>query len=287
MSTIEDLGARLRAATDDLPLGLVTRALDHLRVATDALRWVRQESRDPLGVPELSVATEHAQMAGHALLVAQDRLGAYLAAIGLAADGAPARRPDRPSTGDGHDGRRDHPAPDHPPRPAADRATVSRWWSSRMIELIGRDDPPAPDTHHRAADAGELLRRVARRVHSGDRARLYAELRAVDADIGLGLTAVAAPVLRRLTGELLGHPPRVRDLPRLHGELAGPLRDLLPGLPPAVLDTLLSRLCRTPPPKARHPLHPADQPVAAGILTGLLLHRLGHEAPDPSPHEHG
>jgi len=53
------------------------------------------------------------------------------------------------------------------------------------------------------------------------------------------------------------------------------VRDLLPGLPPAVLDTLLSRVCRTPPPSQPHPAHPADQAVAAGVVTGLLLNRLG------------
>jgi hypothetical protein len=120
---------------------------------------------------------------------------------------------------------------------------------------------------------------VATGVRSGDRGRLHAELRAVDANVGLNLAAVAPPMLRDLAAELLGHPARAKDLPRLRGEVTGKVRDLLPGLPPAVLDTLLTRLCRMPPPRdPPEPPHPADPAVAAGVVTGLLLQRLGHDA---------
>ena len=125
-------------------------------------------------------------------------------------------------------------------------------------------------------DAEELLRRVTHGVRSGDRNRLHTELRAVEAHVGLGLASVAPPVLRDLATQLLGHPPRAADLPRLRREVGGQVTDLLPNLPPAVLDTLLSRVCRMPPPKqpVEQP-HPADPAVAAGIVTGLLMRRLG------------
>jgi hypothetical protein len=85
-------------------------------------------------------------------------------------------------------------------------------------------------------------------------------------------------MLRDLAAQLLGHPPRATDLPRLRREVTDPVRDLLPGLPQPVLDTLLTRLCRMPPPKdPPDQPHPADPAVAAGVVTGLLLDRLGHE----------
>jgi hypothetical protein len=125
-------------------------------------------------------------------------------------------------------------------------------------------------------DAAELLRRVTTAVRTGDRDRMHTELRDADADIGLGLAAVAPPLLRELATELLGRPPRAPDRARLRREAEG-LRDLLPGLPPAVLDTLLTRICRMPPPQGQPPQpHPADPAVASAVLAGLLLGRVGH-----------
>jgi hypothetical protein len=119
-------------------------------------------------------------------------------------------------------------------------------------------------------------------VRAGDRDRLHTELRRAHADVGLGLAAVAPPLLRGLAGELLGHPPRADDLGRLRRELDGRVRDLLPGLPPPVLDTLLTRVCRMPPPRRpgdQEQPHAADPAVTAGVLTGVLLARLGRDLP--------
>jgi hypothetical protein len=274
MSIVEELGAQVRAAADELPVALVTEALDRLRQATDRLRWVRQESADPMGVPELSSATEHAETAGHAMRVAQDQLAAYLAAIGLAGDRPLAAQAQRREPADD--------PPSGPPGPGPEpRGTtpVHRWWSVRVAELTGRRGSPGAEPDRAVTDAEELLRRVAERVRADDRGRLHAQLRDVPADVGLGMAAVAAPMLRGLAAELLGHPPRAQDLPRLRREVTGKVHDLLPGLPPNVLDTLLSRVCRMPPPKnPAAPPHPADPAVAAGVLTGLLLDRLGRDA---------
>ncbi|WP_374251061.1 hypothetical protein [Micromonospora sp. R77] len=100
MSIVEDIGAQVRAAAEELPLAPLALALEKFGQAAERLRWVRQESANPMGVPELSAATEHAETAGYALRVAQEQLAGYLAAIGLAADGAPAPKPEqrRPST---------------------------------------------------------------------------------------------------------------------------------------------------------------------------------------------
>ncbi|MGX4654777.1 hypothetical protein ACWCHM_13865 [Micromonospora sp. SCSIO 07396] len=284
MSIVEDVGAQVRAAAEDFPLAQLALALEKFGQATERLRWVRQESTNPMGVPELAAATEHAESAGHALRVAQEQLSGYLAAIGLAPDGPPPARADGPAPR--HDGPRgDTTAPPAAPAPDSDEdPTVKRWWAVRVAELTGgREGPPEQQPDERVADSRELLHRVVAGIRSGDRDRLHRELRAAHADVGLGLAAIAPPLLRDLAGELLGHPPRADDLPRLRRELDGRVRDLLPGLPPPVLHTLLTRVCRMPPPRrgedGQEQPHAADPAVTAGVLTGVLLARLGRDLP--------
>ncbi|MFC4018684.1 hypothetical protein ACFOW4_12140 [Micromonospora sp. GCM10011542] len=290
MSIVEDVGAQVRAASEEFPLGLLGQALEKFGVAAERLRWVRQESANPMGVPELSAATEHAETAGYALRVAQEQLSAYLAAIGLAADGgAP---PPRPQPGQPrHDAAPAAGPTAVAPEPAA-QVRLRRWWAVRVAELTGGSDGGADEPDERLDDSGELLRRVVGGVRAGDRDRLRTELRRASADVGLGLAALAPPLLRELAGELLGHPPRAADLGRLRGELDGRVRDLLPGLPAPVLETLLTRVCRMPPPRGSgEPAHAADSAVTAGVLTGVLLARLGRDLPanggrppaDPAP----
>ncbi|GIJ20547.1 hypothetical protein [Micromonospora lutea] len=279
MSIVEEVGAQVRAAAEELPLGLLGQALEKFGLASERLRWVRQESANPMGVPELSAATEHAETAGYALRLAQEQLTGYLAAIGLAPDGA-SPAPGQPQRQPVHDA----PGAAEPvvgaPEPAGE-VRLRRWWSVRVAELTGEREGPAEQPDERVADSRELLHRVVRGVRAGDRDRLHRDLHGAHADVGLGLAAVAPPLLRDLASELLGHPPRSDDLPRLHRELDGRVRDLLPGLPAPVLDTLLSRVCRMPPPRrgeGEQP-HAADPAVTAGVLTGVLLDRLGRDLP--------
>ncbi|WFE40124.1 hypothetical protein [Micromonospora sp. WMMD998] len=282
MSIVEDIGAQVRAAADELPLAQLAAALEKLGQAQERLRWVRQESADPMGVPELSAAIEHAETTGYALRVAQEQLTAYLAAIGLSPDGAPAPPPGerRP--------RHDTPRGDGPPAPGPDaepdeQPAVKRWWAVRVAELTGGREGAPDEPDERIEDSRELLRRVVVGIRSGDRDRLHRELRRAHADVGLGLAAIAPPMLRDLAGELLGHPPRADDLARLRRELDGRVRDLLPGLPPPVLDTLLTRVCRMPPPRrddGQEQPHAADPAVTAGVVTGVLLQRLGRDLPN-------
>jgi hypothetical protein len=128
---------------------------------------------------------------------------------------------------------------------------------------------------------------VAADVRAGDRAKLGLDLQAVNASSGLALSAVTPPVLHRLAGDLLGHEPRADDVSRLRAAAAGRVRSLLPGAPPAVLETLIARVCRAPVPDGVQ-AHPADSAVTAGVLTGVLLARLGRDpatldpaAPEP------
>jgi hypothetical protein len=283
MSLLEDLGARLRATSDELPTGQLAIAMERLRSASDLLMWVRQSSIDPIGVPQLAGATEHAERAAAALRLAQDAIAAYLTTLGLSDDA------ERPAGGDWRAGL----TPEQPaaPEPSAQQPPPERlgpWWQARVAQLTGQAAPVDRDTDRATrVDTADLLRRVAAGVRAGDRARLGRDLHAVDAAVGLNLSAVTPAVLRRLAGDLLGHEPRPQDLARLRGAAAERVHALLPGSPPALVDALLARVCRAPG-DAGAPAHPADSAVTAGVLTGVLLARLGRDpatldpaAPEP------
>lgn len=275
MSLLEELGAQLRATSDELPTGLVSAAMERLRSATELLNWVRQTSVDPMGVPQLGNATEHAEHAAAALHLAQDAIAAYLGVLGLAADAGPPQDSDRADGG--REGQVAPPPRLEEPQPPPER--LGPWWQDRIQKLTGEAPAGADEegAERVRVDTGELLRRVAGSVRSGDRARLGRDLHAVHASTGLALSAVTPPVLHRLAGDLLGHEPRPEDVPRLRTAAAGRVRSLLPGTPPALVDTLLARICRAPA-NGDGPAHPADSAVTSSVLTGVLLARLGRDA---------
>jgi hypothetical protein len=300
-SLVEQVGAQVRATADELPLDIITVAVERLRLATELLIWVRQASQNPMGVPELAGATEHLEQAGHALQVGQAALGDYLVAIGLGYDSAPPAdsgwraaldEPDRP----GDRGKPDAPAV----------SPLRRWWSERVDELADRrsdakDDANAgtqrdDEAERREAARGsvDLLRRVGRHVRGGNREQLRRELRRVEAPVGLGLSAITPPVLRHLATELLGHEPGPADLGRLTDQVRGRVRELLPRLPDDVLATALARVCRVSPQQWPKPQgqdgqdgsagpHPTDPAVAGAVITGVLLQRLGRDPADLDP----
>ena len=284
MSLIQELGARLRATSDELPTGLVSVALEKLRSATEILMWVRETSVDPVGVPQLGNAVAHAEQAAAALRVAQDAIATYLASVGLAGDAS------APPDQEWRAGLRPSDV-----RPATEGETppaerLGPWWQERVAQLTGEAAPAGDKTAEpEKADTAELLRRVAQGVRSGDKARLGRDLHAAGAATGLALSAVTPPVLHRLAGDLLGHEPRPDDVERLRSAAAGRVRSLLPGTSPQVLDTLLARICRAPAAQqqGQPATHPADSAVTAGVLTGVLLARLGRDAAtlDPDAHE--
>ncbi|GAA0502391.1 hypothetical protein Ade02nite_37330 [Paractinoplanes deccanensis] len=278
MSLIQELGARLRATSDELPTGQVTVAMEKLRSATEILMWVREQSVDPIGVPQLANATEAAERAAAALRLAQDAIAQYLASIGLAGDAS--APPDRDWKAGLQPAGEPPAAGESPEKPEQ----LGPWWQQRVAALTG-EPPPAKDDRTDKPDTAELLRRVASGVRAGDRARLGRELHGVNASTGLALSAVTPPVLHRLAGDLLGHEPRPEDVPRLRSAAEGRVRSLLPGTSPAVLDTLIARICRVPVEQGKRPPgHPADNAVTASVLTGVLLARLGRDAGtlDPS-----
>ena len=282
MSLVEELGARLRTAADELPVPELVNAVGRLRAAVDLLSWVRQTSTRTVGVPELAQATERLEGAVAAVRVAQDEVNGYLAAIGLTHQGAPVadeswRGPmGAPVVGDGP------PMPDGPGGRALDR-----WWVARVNALTEGEaevDPNDPDQAAEAAHTSQdLLRRVAQR---GDRAALRRELARVSPPIGLGMAAITPAVLNRLCGRLLGYVPREEDLPRLLAAVRGRVRDLLPNADDTVTAALLAQACRLPPSAAARiapqrtdePPHPADTAITGGVLVAALLRATGQSA---------
>jgi hypothetical protein len=278
MSLIQELGAQLRATSDELPTGLVTAAMEKLRSATELLIWVRETSVDPIGVPQLGNATEHAERAAAALRIAQDAIATYLATVGLTGDASAAPSGDWRAA-------LDKPSPGSAAEAAPPPEKLGPWWQQRITELTGE---PAPEESANKTDTTELLRNVASGVRAGDRARVGRDLHSVNASTGLALSAVTPPVLHRLAGDLLGHEPRPDDVPRLRTAAEGRVRSMLPGTSPAVLETLIDRICRVPVTSGARPAgHPADNAVTASVLTGVLLARLGRDASalDPSAPE--
>jgi hypothetical protein len=272
MSLVQELGSRLRGAAEGLPVAEVAGAADRLRGAVELLAWVRHESVRGIGITPLTAAVDHLDQALRALMVAQDDVAAYLATIGLAGEAAAVAQPverARPLPG---------PAGEPPtPEEQAQVAPLRRWWSVRVDELTGYEPEPAPERDQDAATgSADLLRRVA--AYS-DRDALRTELRRVEAPVGLGLAALAPTAMRRLAGEILGHPPGPDDLPALREVARGRVRGLLPRLDDTVGETLLARICRLPSHPAGTPAHPADPAIAGGVLTGIFLQRAGR---DPS-----
>jgi hypothetical protein len=276
MSLILQLGAQLRAISDDLPTGQVTVAMEKLRSATEILMWVRETSVDPVGVPQLGNATEHAERAAAALRLAQDAIATYLASVGLTGDAS------APPASGWRAGLQQPPAT--PPAAAPPPAEkLGPWWQQRVAQITGEPAPKGETPQN--GDTAELLRRVASGVRAGDKARLGRDLHAANAATGLAMSALTPPVLHRLAGDLLGHEPRPDDVERLRTASAGRVRSLLPGTSPAVLETLLARICRVPANQQQgQPAgHPADSAVTAGVLTGVLLARLGRDATSLNP----
>jgi hypothetical protein len=418
MSLIEELGGRLSASSTELPMGELLTALDRLRAAAAVLAWVRQQSSNPLGVPQLGGAIDHLEHTVHALRVAQDSVAGYLAVLGLTTEGAPLpeQDPDRPDrrpeprtdtrppdtrptdtrppearppdnrSPDAHppgarppgvpppgirppdgappgirptepsplglrptepsplglrptDSRLDGSQPNTTqpggarwpePRPGAPRPAgrpeapqdlatpqprprprpspgpaarpddrpegpgapprqtprLRRWWPERVAYLTDGAQPEPTTGGAPRSTAVELLRAVARRTAAADRDGLRRELADAPAPVGLDLAALAPTVLHRLATDLLGHQPKAEDLPALTRAARGPVLDLLPKLPPSIVDTLLARVCRVPPGRGGAPQevpHPADTAVTHGVLVGVLMHRLGRDPDSLDP----
>lgn len=269
MSLLDELAADIAGASDHLPLsGLrlaardIARATERLRGAV-ALIATAQPTRPPYApLFRLGHATTHLETTLGLLLRAQDEMSGYLATIGAAGT----LRDDRHT---------DAIAAPGEPRSAVERAAPAAhelWWVRRVASLTAETGPGSADP---AGTVDELLGRVAAHARLGNRPALYAELRAVSPAIGFGLSGAVSALLHRLPTRVdAADPPGRADLAtrRAPADLAAraDLAAMLPGLPAAVTEALLARLCPASPFASGH-LDPVDLAVGAAVMVGRLL----------------
>lgn len=278
MSLLEDLADQLRTTGEHLPIAEVTAATERLRMAGGLLAWVMHSSTNPGGVPTMAAATEHLEHAAGAMLVAQEALRDYALTLGLSPDAVPA------------DDRRWHTALAPTPPPAPPTATgsaaspapeLSDWWAERVGEIT-EGTVRAAGAHDAAQTSADLLHRCTASALDDDRDRLRRELAGAGPAVGLGLAAVAPPLIRYLAAELVGHPPRIEDLATVRRAALPRVAPLLPGSPPAVAEELIARACHAQQQRTggAAPHHPVDAAAAGAVLVAALLRATGRGADD-------
>jgi len=274
MSLLEDLADQLRTTRDHLPIAEVTGATERLRMAGGLLAWVIHSSTNPGGVPTLAAATEHLAHAAAAMLVAQAALRDYSLALGMSPDAVPV------------DDSRWHAAlaptpPPAPPTAAARGPQLSDWWAERVGEIT-RGTVRAAGAHDAAQTSADLLHRCTASAFDNDRDRMRRELAGAGPAVGLGLAAVAPPLIRYLAAELVGHPPRIEDLATVRRAALPRVAPLLPGSPAAVAEELIARACHAEQQRTggAAPHHPVDAAAAGAVLVAALLRATGRGAKD-------
>lgn len=258
MSQLLELADRLRTIGEELPVGQVAGAAGRLRAASGLLAWTMHASPRPNGAPMLSLAGEHLDRAAGAMLAAREALDGYLVAIGLPRDGVP------PENRDWH-------APLKPSQPATvDRARLVDFWADRVDFLADRVGERRPDRDPKWT-AADLLHRAAAAALDEDPALVRRRLVTAAPAAGLGLAGLTPPLVRHLTAELVGHPPRADDFPAVRKRVVPRLAKLLPNLAEEVADDQLARACRADLPPRDNPHHPVDAAVAGAVLVAALL----------------
>ncbi len=265
MSLVQDLADRLRMAREALPVAEVAGAADRLRTASGLLAWVTHESARPSAVPSLGGAAAHLDHAAAAMRVAQDALDDYCAALGLPTESYPDSRL--------------RAVPVQVKRAEQAQPQLSDWWGSRVAELSGRAEIRSGDG---ATSSTELLHQCASAALDNDTARLHRDLSKAGPAVGLGLAAVAPPLLRHLGVDLVGHPPRLEDLARLRRAALPIVNDVLPNLPPDAAEEIIARVCHARPQResSQQPAHPVDIAAASALLVAGMLRATGRTADD-------
>jgi hypothetical protein len=110
-------------------------------------------------------------------------------------------------------------------------------------------------------------------------ARVHRELASAGPAVGLGLAAVAPPLLRYLAADLVGHPPRLEDLARVRRAALAHVA-LLPNLPADAAEEVVARVCHATQQRKgdKEPTHPVDAAAGAAILVAGLLDATGRGA---------
>jgi len=202
--------------------------MEKLRSATEILMWVRETSVDPIGVPQLSNATEAAERAAAALRVAQDAIAAYLGTVGLTGDAS------APPDGDWRPACSAARAAGRRGRGCTAAGTLGPWWQQRVTELTGEPPPESGEAGRDQADTASCC--AGSRPGCGRRP-------------GPGRPRPALGERVDRAGALRGHPGRcctgspatcsaraaAGRRVRLRTAAEGRVRSLLPGTSPAVL----------------------------------------------------
>ncbi|WP_051366801.1 hypothetical protein [Hamadaea tsunoensis] len=261
MSLVQDLADQIRVARDELPVAEVTAAAERLRMAGGLLAWVMHATGDPARVPQLAGATERLESAVGLMRGAQDALEEYTVALGIAADSVPATNSWAATV---------------PTQRADGGRQLTDWWAERVQVLA---DGPVDEPSDPADTSTELLRRCASAALDEHPARLHRELAGSGAAVGLGLAAVAPPLLRFLAADLVGHPPRLEDLARVRRAALSSI-GLLPKLSAEAADEIIARVCHAAPQRRTDsgPTHPVDSAAAAALLVAGLLRATGRGA---------
>ncbi|MEV6963532.1 hypothetical protein AB0M47_00325 [Hamadaea sp. NPDC051192] len=271
MSLVQDLGDQLRIVREDLPIAEVRAAAERLRMAGGLLAWVMHATGDPQRVPQLGGAADRLESAAGLMRSAHDALDAYALALGLAADSVGTAQPWGAA------------APVVPTQGRSADVPLSDWWAERVRTLAGRDVLDdlitSGSTDDPAETSTELLRRCVSATLDERPAKLHRELGSAGPAVGLGLAAVAPPLLRHLAAELVGHPPRLEDLARVR-RAALVHTGLLPELPPEPGEEIVARICHATPQRRTEgsPTHPVDAAAAAVLITAGLLAATGRGA---------
>jgi hypothetical protein len=271
MSLVQDLADQLRAVREDLPIAEVSAAAERLRMAGGLLAWVMHATGDPNRVPQLGGAADRLESAAGLMRSAHDAIDAYSLALGMAADpvGAPS------SWGAS--------APIVPTQARTTDVPLSDWWSERVRVLAGRDAVDglltSSTTDDPAETSVELLRRCVSATLDERPAKLHRELASAGPAVGLGLAAVAPPLLRHLAAELVGHPPRLEDLAKVRRAALVHV-GLLPELSPEAAEEIIARVCHATPQRRGEgvPTHPVDSAAAATLVVAGLLTAAGRGA---------
>jgi hypothetical protein len=265
MSLVQDLADQIRVAREELPVAQVAAAAERLRMAGGLLAWVMHAAGEPTRVPQLGSASDRLDAAAGLMRSAQDALEAYTQALGIAAD----------------------PVPDAGPLVVAaipnprGSSPLAGWWAERVRELSGQDGPDDLQRADAAESSTELLKRLADAALNEMPARLHRELVSAGPAVGLGLAAVAPPLLRYLAADLVGHPPRLEDLARVRRAALVHMA-LLPNLPVEAAEEVVSRVCHAKPQRGtdKPPTHPVDAAAAAALLVAGLLAATHRDAAD-------
>jgi hypothetical protein len=278
MSIVQDLADQLRVTREELPLAQVTAATDRLRSATGLLAWVLHHSSQPTGVPSLAHAVACLEHATAAIRMAQDAVDDYTLALGMPIDAHP-----------DHDDiwRAALVLPAQAAKPAGSRVPQGRdatkltdWWTERVARLTAHDGDV--DRADAAPHSAELLRRCVSAALGDNVAGLHRHLTAAGPAVGLGLAAIAPPLLRHLATELVGQPPRLEDVARVRRAALPLVGTLLPELPSDPAEEIIGRVCHARPQRAgdRRPNHPVDAAITAALLVAGMLRATGRSADD-------